>query len=296
MSAAVRIEPRIGRWVTEPPVPPARADMAPRTDLPMNLPGLTLAGQPVQYGALLRELMGFHQTLMRCRATAEAAARQPAAAAEGSASADDGARRILDQLEQAITQQWEHARHRLSDRDRVQLRSVQYLMCALADDLFLHDVKWHGRAFWAADVLEERVFGTRVAGERVFESIRGLVDRRDPADAALASVTLAAIGLGLRGRLRGPAHAAELATQSRALFELVVGRAADPTLGQRPIAPLAIANVVRGQRGLRRPIFTLGTFVLLAILGWFMVISTFLWFDMTSDIAAAADAVLKAAE
>jgi type VI secretion system protein ImpK len=157
-------------------------------------------------------------------------------------------------------------------------------------------VKWQGRAFWAADVLEERVFGTRVAGERVFETIRGLVERRDPADAALASVTLAAIGLGLRGRLRGPKHAAELSAATRALFELVVGRAADPTLGPRVVAPLAIANVVHGQRGLRRPVFTLGSFTLLAILGWFLAISTFLWFDLTSELAAAADAILKAAE
>jgi type VI secretion system protein ImpK len=251
---------------------------------------------PVQYGALLRELLDFHQILMQCRATVEAGSRQPAAASDASGNSDGGAARILGQLEQAIARQWDHTKHRLSERERSQLRSAQYLMCALADDLFLHEVTWNGRAAWAADVLEERVFGTRVAGERVFENIRGLVDRRDPADADLAAVTLACIGFGLRGRLRGERHAAELAAATRALFELVAGRAADPTLGQRALAPLAIANVVQGQRELRRPMFTLGGFALLAIIGWFVAISTFLWFDLTSELASAADAILKAAE
>jgi type VI secretion system protein ImpK len=287
MSATVRIEPHIGRRIAEPVAPAAKHDAALRPGPVVSLPMPMQAGMPLQYGALLRELMEFHHLLTQCRAGAEA---------RSSDAPDDAARHILDQLEQAIARQWDNARYRLSDRERMQLRNVQYLMCALADDLFLHDVKWQGRAFWAADVLEERVFGTRVAGERVFENIRDLIDRRDPADAALAAVTLAAIGLGLRGRMRGPSHAAGLAAQTRALFELTVGRAADPTLGQRAMAPMAIANVVQGSSGLRRPIFTLGGFVLLAIIGWFLAISTFLWFDLTSDLAAAADAILKAAE
>jgi type VI secretion system protein ImpK len=293
MSATVRIEPHIGRHIAEPPATLAPHDrtqrLAPVVSLPLAMP--MQVGMQLQYGALLRELMDFHHLLTQCRTGAEARANVAAPDA-----ADDAARHILDQLEQAIARQWDNARYRLSDRERSQLRSVQYLMCALADDVFLYDVKWQGRAHWAADVLEERVFGTRVAGERVFEDIRGLIERRDPADAALAAVTLAAIGLGLRGRMRGPAHAAELAAQARALFELVVGRAADPTLGQRMMAPSAIANVVQGHRALHRPVFTLGGFALLAILGWFVAISTFLWFDLTSELAAAADAILKAAE
>jgi type VI secretion system protein ImpK len=250
-------------------------------------------GTSVRYGALMRELLGFHVVLLREREDAEAEARTPVR--DGS-NPDAGAARVLDRLEEALRQRWETSRRTLSDRELSDLRATQYVMCALADDLFLHEVEWRGRAAWSADVLEQRVFATRVAGERVFETAADLVRRRDPAAAELAAVYLAALGLGFKGRYRGSGDASLLDAQARALFEVVAGRSAGPVFGTHDLVPGAIANVVSGRRAQRRWRLTIGLGTLLAIIAAFVGLSTLIWFAMTSDLAAAAKALLRAAE
>ena len=248
---------------------------------------------PVRYGGLLRELLGFHVVLLREREDAETAAHVPL---PDGTNPDAGAARVLDRLEGTLRQQWEVSRRALSDRQLADLRSTQYVMCALADDLFLHEVEWPGRAAWGADVLEQRVFATRVAGERVFETAADLVRRRDPAAAELAAVYLAALGLGFKGRYRGPGDSLLLDTQARALFEVVAGRSAGPVFGTHDLVPGAIANVASGRRAQRRWRLTIGLGALLAIIAAFVGISTLIWFAMTGDLAAAAKALLRAAE
>jgi type VI secretion system protein ImpK len=251
---------------------------------------------PARYGGLMRELLGFHLLLLREREDAEAEARaearQPAADV---APAAMSATRLLDRLEETLRLRWENARRTLSDREMANLRATQYLMCALADDLFLHEVEWRGREAWSAEVLEQRVFATRVAGERVFETAADLARRRDPAESDLLAVHLAVIGLGFKGRYRGPDHAARLDAHARELFEVLSGRAAGPSFGAHDLVPGAITNVVTGQRVRRRWRVTLGIGALLAIAATFLVLSTLIWFALTGDLAAAANAVLRAA-
>ena len=49
-------------------------------------------------------------------------------------------------------------------------REAQYVMCALADEIFLHE-DWDGRENW--QLLEGRLFETHYAGEEVFNRIDG---------------------------------------------------------------------------------------------------------------------------
>jgi type VI secretion system protein ImpK len=248
---------------------------------------------PVRYGGLMRELLGFHLLLLREREDAEADARAPV---QDGSIPDASASRVLDRLEDALRQRWDTARRNLSDREMADLRATQYVMCALADDLFLHEVEWRGRAAWSADVLEQRVFATRVAGERVFETAADLVRRRDPATAELTAVHLAALGLGFKGRHRGPGGAVLLDAHARALFEVLADRSAGPVFGAYDLVAGAIGNVVSGRRAQRRWRLTIGLGALLAIIAGFVGLSTLMWFAMTSDLAAAAKAVLRAAE
>ena len=255
----------------------------------------------IRFGGLLRDFMAFNALLIEARAEAEAEAKAdislmvPGAQAGGT-TAQAVALRISARLETVLSRQWDQARRTMSDRELAALREVQFLMCALADDLFLHEIEWRGRDAWSDRLLEQRVFGTRVAGEQIFEQIAALVQRRDQAEADLASVYLAAIGLGFRGRFRGAEHAPQLEALSRMLFDLLAGRAADPTLGGRSLVPGAIANVISGERRARVSRITIGTGALLGIGGIFALVSSVLWFVMTSDLVSAATAVLRAAE
>lgn len=254
----------------------------------------------IRFGGLLRDFMAFNALLIEARAEARAEAEAEASLAAPSEAAGTTAQalviRISSRLETVLSRQWDLARRTMSDRELAVLRDVQFVMCGLADDLFLHEIEWRGRDAWSGRLLEQRVFGSRVAGEQIFEQISALVRRRDPAEADLASVYLAAIGLGFRGRFRGPEHAAQLEALSRMLFDVLAGRAADPTLGGRSIVPGAIANVLSGERRARASRITIGTGALLGIAGTFGLVSTILWFVMTSDLVSAASAVLRAAE
>jgi type VI secretion system protein ImpK len=259
----------------------------------LSIPAARVTERGAGYAWLLRELMSFHAMVQAARAEVEAEARQPIP--EGTVS-DGGAEAVGARLEEALRRQWEHARKVLSDRELASLRDVQYMMCALADDLFLHEVEWRGRPAWSANVLEQRIFGTRVAGERVFSRAAEIVARRDHAEGDTAVVTIATIGLGFMGRYRGAAGAEQLQALVRSLFELVAGRTADPVLGTASLVPGAIANVVSADRRLHYWRFATGTRVLLAVLAGFLLASTVLWFAMTNDLVAAANAVLRATE
>ena len=248
----------------------------------------------IRFGGLLRDFMAFNSLLIEARAEAEAEAEADSSLLVPGAQAV--ALRISARLETVLSRQWDQARRTMSDRELAALREVQFLMCALADELFLHEIEWRGRDAWSERLLEQRVFGTRVAGEQIFEQIAALAQRRDQAEADLASVYLAAIGLGFRGRFRGAEHAPQLEALSRMLFDLLAGRAADPTLGGRNLVPGAIANVISGERRARVSRITIGTGALLGIAGTFALVSSVLWFVMTSDLVSAATAVLRAAE
>ena len=257
----------------------------------------------IRFGGLLRDFMAFNSLLIEARAEAVAEAGAGAdsnasalASQFGGATGQAVAMRISARLETVLSRQWDHARRTMSDRELGAIREVQFLMCALADDLFLHEIEWRGREAWSDRLLEQRVFGTRVAGEQIFEQISALVQRRDPAEADLASVYLAAIGLGFKGRFRSAEHAPRLDALSRMLFDLIAGRAADPTFGGRSLVPGAIANVISGERRTRASRITVGTGALLGIAGAFVFVSSILWFVMTSDLVSAATAVLRAAE
>jgi len=261
----------------------------PEAGLSLGLPGSAL--QTLRFTALLRAMMAFHGALLDARRVLRTELPNAEAPAE-IRRARVGT--IAAGLEELLQVQREAAR-RLSDRQASLLRDAQYVMCALADDLLLYDDVFDGRLLWRDELLESRMFGTRIAGERFFdraERIAGLVDRDGQ---ELAPVYLLALCLGFRGRHRGPEGETALRQHARGLFEAVTGRQPDPTGSGRRLAPLAIASVqageatVRQRRRFRWPALAAG------LLGGFVALSTTLWFWMTSPVWNAAEAVFQAA-
>jgi type VI secretion system protein ImpK len=241
---------------------------------------------------LVRDLLTFQALLGELRARCEAEARTPEAA---EAATDGGARAVADRLEELLRSQWELGRRRMSDRELAMLREAQYVMCALADDLFLHEVEWKGRAAWSADLLEGRMYGTRVAGERLFENATRIARARDRSETGLAPVYLLALGLGFKGRYRRPDGQGPLEAHARELYEVATGRTADPSMGGRPLVPGGVSNVVAGIGQRRGWTFVAWPAVAAGIAATFVVVSSVLWFNMTGDLSAAADAVIQAA-
>lgn len=83
-------------------------------------------------------------------------------------------------------------------------REAQYVMAALADEMMLHGEAWTGREHWLDNLLEMSLFGTRVAGEKIFQRLDVLLSGRQQHDPELLSIYLAALSLGFRGRYYRP--------------------------------------------------------------------------------------------
>lgn len=77
---------------------------------------------------------------------------------------------------------------------------IGYVMAALADETLLRLLDWPGRDLWADKLLEERVYGTRVAGDRIYDLVESLQYRRDSERIGLAAALYLAMLLGFRGR------------------------------------------------------------------------------------------------
>ena len=77
-----------------------------------------------------------------------------------------------------------------------------YIMSALADEILLYFDKWDGVSLWGPTLLEERLYGTRNAGERLYDEIELLLARRTGENDEIAIGLLLAVSLGFRGRNR----------------------------------------------------------------------------------------------
>lgn len=103
---------------------------------------------------------------------------------------------------------------------------AQYVMAALADDIFIH-LNWEGKRAWMANTLESTLFRSHVAGEVFFEKLDRLLRDPDPADKSLAAVYLSALSLGFRGKYHGLNDHGKLRRYRRDLFNFVFRKPPD---------------------------------------------------------------------
>lgn len=95
-----------------------------------------------------------------------------------------------------------------------------YVLASFADEALIHMTRWGGAQGWPGLLLERALYGTRIAGERVFEAAEALVARRDPSRRDLAMTLFLALSCGFRGRWRGIDDQGALARLRHDLFEL----------------------------------------------------------------------------
>jgi len=97
-------------------------------------------------------------------------------------------------------------------------RQCQYVMAALADEIFLN-LPWEGRKYWP--LLESRLFQTHSAGEVVFENIERLLLRSDPVYLDVATIYFLALCLGFEGKFRDAEDTTALDLYRQRLFRLI---------------------------------------------------------------------------
>jgi type VI secretion system protein ImpK len=152
-----------------------------------------------------------------------------------------------------------------------------YVIAAFADEALLTCPPWPGQAAWPGMLLEEGLYGSRIAGERLFEVAETLLAVPTPRPPPLVSVLLLALTLGFRGRWRGIDDGGAVARLAGQLHASLF-RGAAPSLagGERVLAETPL-HVLLDRRGRRLPSprrWLLATFVLAVL---YVAASQVLW-------------------
>jgi type VI secretion system protein ImpK len=214
-----------------------------------------------------------------------------AMAADAAGDAGLAAARLLAQrLQEAVLRHAGLPGPRLPDGGRPV--DMGYVLAALADEIFLQELDWPGRVHWDTLLLEERLYGTRIAGERLFDLAEMLIAARATGQDDLVVALMQAFALGFRGRYRGGNDRGMIRRLRRQLYQLALHRPAPSAVEWRealpPSAPLE-GGVLARVPSLRPWIYATAGAVLV-----FLLVTHAVWFAILGGTLAAADQVVAA--
>ena len=160
-------------------------------------------------------------------------------------------------------------------------REAQYVMAALADEIFLH-LDWEGKSSWP--LLESRLFQSHIAGEEIFTRIERLLQRRDPFYLDLAAVYFMALSLGFEGKYRGEDDQ-DRREYRRQLFRMIYRR--DPKLftTTAPLFPQTYQNTLDKAEVKKLPAQWVWAWLIAAVLVLWIAASQYTWAAATNRVS-----------
>ncbi|MDR1561122.1 MAG: DotU family type IV/VI secretion system protein [Holosporaceae bacterium] len=101
------------------------------------------------------------------------------------------------------------------------LKDIVYAMAAICDEVFLN-MDWEGKQYWEENILENRYFGTQIAGDKIFEIINELLTERETLSTKKAEIYLKILSLGFKGKYRGMENEQiQIGVYRKRLFEFI---------------------------------------------------------------------------
>ena len=239
-----------------------------------------------QLTALFEEF--YRELLARRSAVAEAAFESGGDPQRGAGQAATVWQALLTKLEQQALE----VRRSSGDFTAELYREAQYVMAALADEIFLN-LDWAGRAGWQAQLLESKLFGTHRAGDEIFSRLERLLQNHDPAFRSLGEVYLAALGLGFQGRYRGRPEAAEaIGLYRQRLYRYLAEREPVVFAGKQRLAAAAYGATLSQGTVTRLPHTRRVLWLLLAGIAAWVLLSWPVWNRLTGELEPALDQIL----
>jgi len=205
------------------------------------------------------------------------------------ASAREGRVIEIQSALRALLQEQEATVTRLGgDRAARRFGEAEYVMAALADEVFLGR-DWEGRQIWAQNLLESRLFGSHVAGERLFEQAERLLRERE--DREMAMVHLLAFSLGFQGQFRGRGDTRVLEDLRARLLAFISRGGAGPLADDSQLFPQSYAHTLEGDSHARLPNTARWSLLLAAMVVAWLVVGHILWRDASGPLHALIDQI-----
>lgn len=171
-------------------------------------------------------------------------------------------------------------------------RQGQYLMAALADEIFLN-LDWRGSSAWSSNLLESKLFNSHHAGEEVFRRLDEMLFHRDPVAIDLAEIYLQALALGFQGKFRGDEEGPlKIAAYKLKLLEFIGDRDADLLGESAYLFPEAYAATLDQGSGRRLPYLRPWFLALAAVVLVWLLAAQFLWGGLTDELEPLLEAIV----
>lgn len=233
---------------------------------------------------LLTQFREFYTEVIRLKRLIQAGTWVFSASVGGEGTPEQATTAVWQRLLSVLEHQSAIAGRSGGEYGSVFYREAQYVMAALADEVFLN-LNWEGRRAWTANLLEAKLFDSHVAGELFFQKLERLLQNRDPVYIDLAEVYLLALALGFQGKFRGIDDSGQLDYYRRQLFSFISRR--DPNIldESRRLFPEAYAHTLDEARARRFPALRKWVTALALLILVLLAVSYGLWLHLTADLS-----------
>jgi type VI secretion system protein ImpK len=167
-----------------------------------------------------------------------------------------------------------------------------YVMTAVADEVLLMQcLDWPDHEAWTDLPLEALLYGTSLAGDRIFEAAQELLARRRD-DPRTATAILLALMVGFRGRYHGRDDRGVIAALEEGLYQLVCRRAYAEDDPAPYAAPNLNATTLIGQSMRPLPVLWPWLVALALLLLAYLPLSHLLWWSEVRKIDQTAGTIV----
>ncbi len=170
-------------------------------------------------------------------------------------------------------------------------KEAQYVMAALADEIFLN-TEWDGKEEWMANLLEFKLFGTYNAGDFFFQKLDKILKDRDPAYTEMAAVYFLSLSMGFKGKFRNMDDGGQLEFYRRQLFAFIFKKNSDIMEETRKLFPQPYEHTLTQGTGEKLPYnrIWIGLMIVLGVV--FLGASHGIWMHLTDDLVGIVNKII----
>jgi type VI secretion system protein ImpK len=244
-------------------------------------------GAVQQFRAFYRELFDIKECIVAQRWNELSVSPSPDSVSLPSGAS---ARAIFARLYRAISGQGFGLRGR--DRGNGGPIDVGYVMAAVVDEVLLHGPAWPGQETWSETLLEEALYGSRVAGERIFRTAHELLAAQLTRSAVAVSVLLALM-LGFRGRYHGTDDRGEITALKERLFGVIFHLPYPVQVDFQTLLSEGASRPLDQPSRRTLPSLRPWLMAILLLIAGYIVLSDALWRSAVSPILATSDSIIR---
>ncbi len=171
-------------------------------------------------------------------------------------------------------------------------KDTQYAMTALADEIFLNE-DWEEKEIWKLNLLEHKVFGTKIAGDEFFTKIDKLLEERDPAFAELALIYFLALANGFQGKYKNSGREIELGNYRARLYVFIYQRKPVLLSDEKRLFHEASDYTLSEGIGYSIPYLKKWIIIISGLSVSLIIASHFLWDALVDDLDGVIDKILN---